>query len=103
MSAPDVVLLPGDGVDTLTCSPAWWVANGARLLAERQVRLVKLSHYPDDNIWDDSPSEVDPATGYYTFEPWPGVAFMVPPDVYDPSSWDYDSNCPVPPARRTAT
>ena len=90
MSSPDVVLNPEDGVDTLTCSPAWWVANGARLLAGRPVRLVRLTHYPDDPVWDDSPSAVDPATGYYTFEPWPGVAITFPPDA--DGAWDWDDD-----------
>ena len=97
MTAPDVVLLPDGRVDILSCSPAWWVAHGTRLSALRPVRLVKLTHYPDDPVGDDSRSAVDPDTGYYTFDPWPGVSFTVPPDAYDPTSWDYDRDGPVPP------
>jgi hypothetical protein len=86
--------------DVVTCSPAWWVANAARVLAEEPVRLVRLTHYPDDAIWDDSASEVDPATGHYTFAPWPGVEFTFPPDCYDPTSWDYARDRPIPPAKQ---
>ena len=77
-----------------------WARHLRPRLAEDPPRVVRLTHYPDDPLWDDTPSEVDPATGYLTFGLWPGVRFAVPPDCYDPSSWDYEGDRPIPPASR---
>jgi hypothetical protein len=87
-----------DGV--FTCSPDWWRGNGARLMAEQPVRLVRFTSYPDDRVYDDAESETDAATGRLRFGPWPGVDFEFPPDYYDPAVWDYDRDEPVTAAGR---
>jgi hypothetical protein len=80
--------------DTIFCSPAWWATNGNQLMAERPVKLVRLTSFPDDRVYDDTASRPDPLTWEVRFAAWPGVAFTFPPDGYDPSSWDYERQCP---------
>lgn len=84
-STPVIVYDPG----VVTCSPDRWATNGTRVMAERPVRLVRFTSFPDDRAYDDTASEPDPVTGYVHFSPWPGVAFTFPPDGYIPGVWDW--------------
>jgi len=77
---PTVVLCHvADDAEALHCSPDEWLRGAARFIAEG-VTLVRLESIPDGSPWDDEEVWFDPHAGTWSFDPWPGVAFVLPLD-----------------------
>ena len=76
---PTVVLCHVEEETALHGSPDEWVAVADRHVAAGVARVV-LDAIPEGSPWDDEPAGLDPAADAWAFAPWPGVAFVLPPD-----------------------